>query len=159
MIFFSRWTPYWGSSTYEPRWLHFTIASRLSYNYFTFWNLKKLQSAQPRQKDFSNIVLNPGVSSCPRGIMRTRTATFSHPNHWEPPKGKFFNLNFDRPWLFEPPWYVLQFYKIWGALIESQNILTSPPSKNKQSLLSPWKAQDKKWQKDTVLLNWFLSLS
>ena len=70
-----------------------------------------------------------------------------------------FICNFNRPWLFEPPWYVLQFYKIWGALIESQNILTSPPSKNKQSLLSPWKAQDKKWQKDTVLLNWFLSLS
>ena len=29
------------------------------------------------------------ATSCPRGIMRTRTATFSHPNHWEPPTGVF----------------------------------------------------------------------
>ena len=59
-----------------------------------FHILKKLQPTQPRQEDLTNTVLNPGVSSCPRRIMRTRTATFSHPNHWEPPKGEFLSFQY-----------------------------------------------------------------
>ena len=37
----------------------------------------------------SHLPQGVAATSCPRGIMRTRTATFSHPNHWEPPTGVF----------------------------------------------------------------------